>query len=162
MSHGIRKPLYETIEENHIIDAETGCHNWTGFKDISGYGRIDRVIDDKQVQFRAHRVSYEHHKGTIPDDLFCIHTCDNRACVNPKHLRIGTHQDNMDDRSARNRQIKGEDHKDSILKEQDVLDIRERYKFRSPKNSQAALAREYGVSYSCIHYITSRHTWKHI
>jgi hypothetical protein len=78
---------------------ETGCWEWTAGKTGKGYGAFS--INGKNRP--AHRVSYELFKEPIPDGLFICHRCDNPGCVNPGHLFLGTHQDNMDDRSAKGR-----------------------------------------------------------
>ena len=77
-----------------------GCWEWPGAKFLSGYG----LIESKGKQLRAHRVAWELENGPIPDGYMVRHTCDNRACVNSAHLLLGTHQDNMQDMSSRNRQ----------------------------------------------------------
>lgn len=78
---------------------ETGCWMWSAGKTGQGYGAFS--IDGKNRP--AHRVSYELFKGPIPEGLFVCHDCDTPACVNPDHLFLGTHQDNMDDRSKKGR-----------------------------------------------------------
>lgn len=77
------------------------CWEWTSNKTIYGYGlfKINREVDNKS----AHRMAWEMTYGSIPKGLFVLHSCDNRGCVRPYHLRLGTHQDNMDDKVKRNR-----------------------------------------------------------
>lgn len=76
-----------------------GCWLWTGEIGISGYGRFWA----KNRKHRAHRFSYEAYKGEIPEGLIVLHSCDNPRCVNPDHLRVGTHYDNSQDKIARGR-----------------------------------------------------------
>ena len=76
-----------------------GCWIWQQSSDKDGYGKI--VVDG--VLKRAHRLSYETFVGEIPDGLYVLHRCDVRNCVNPQHLFLGTHQDNMDDMNSKGR-----------------------------------------------------------
>lgn len=69
------------------------CWQWTGTPMNNGYGRIK--VDGKMVA--AHRYAYELEHGPIPSGLQVLHNCYNKLCVNPSHLRIGTHADNMRD-----------------------------------------------------------------
>ena len=73
--------------------SEDECWEWVGGKDTYGYGII--MID--QVSWRSHRVVYTLTYNTIPDKLCVLHSCDNPACCNPKHLWLGTKQDNSID-----------------------------------------------------------------
>lgn len=80
-------------------DVDDGCHIWTGYTDEDGYG----VISANGKNQRAHRVSYVFSNGEIPEGLQIRHTCDNRPCVNPAHLLVGTTQDNTGDMMSRGR-----------------------------------------------------------
>jgi len=80
----------------------TACHQWAACT-IKGYGRFG--VGAKMI--RSHRVSYEIHRGPIPDGLCVLHECDNPTCVNPQHLFVGTHQDNADDKMAKGRHTNG-------------------------------------------------------
>src|SRR5208282_6687894 len=75
------------------------CWFWTGEIDRGCYGMFSYTRNDRR---KAHRVSYLLSKGNIHDGYIICHTCDNRSCVNPDHLYIGTHADNARDRSQRN------------------------------------------------------------
>ena len=107
---------------------------------------------------RAHVVSYELINGTTEDCV--LHTCDNRLCVNPKHLFSGTHTVNMRDRDQKGRQAKGERINLAVLTETQVLEIRAKYMICG--YSQSMLARDYQVSKGAIAAIVTRRTWKHL
>lgn len=97
-----RSPLADRLAGKYQIDPTTGCWNWTACTDKHGYGQI--ALGGKHGgQALAHRVSYELHVGQIPDGMMVLHSCDNPACINPAHLRIGTQIDNMADMASRDR-----------------------------------------------------------
>lgn len=86
------------IFEYYVVDTESGCWNWTRGKS-KGYG----AINANGRMWAAHRVSYERAKGPIPEGMSVCHSCDNPACINPAHLFIGTHRDNMLDKERKGR-----------------------------------------------------------
>lgn len=89
------KPFSSRWKENPA----TGCHEWQDAKSKLGYGRLK--VAGKPVI--AHRHAYELVHGPIPDGLSVMHSCDNRSCVNPEHLSIGSHQQNMRDMARKGR-----------------------------------------------------------
>ena len=132
---------------------EGECHVWTGAFWSNGYGRIYYEGRD----CRAHRLSWEiANERRVPDDMFVLHQCDNPACVNPKHLRVGTHSDNMRDRSRRGRHPVGHQASQSRLTECDVMYIRD-----DPRPA-SEVARDYGVTAGCVYSVRNRRTWKHV
>lgn len=93
------------------VDKTDACWNWTASLSKGGGAGYGVFSDDALRYVRAHRFSWELHYGAIPDGLFVLHKCDNRRCVNPEHLFLGTQLDNMRDRSAKGRAPKGETRK---------------------------------------------------
>ena len=133
------------------------CWVWTAHKDRVGYGTVKL----KNRHTMAHRLSWMIHCGEIPVGLLVLHRCDNRACVNPDHLWLGTHQDNADDKVAKGRcnpQF-GEDNFSSRLTEENVREIRLRY--AAGGISQYILAKEFGVYQGNISSIINGKKWKH-
>ena len=75
-----------------VQKSDNGCWNWTAFKTPDGYG-IFCLAKNKNTS--AHRFSYTHHIGEIPAGLEIDHICSVRSCVNPAHLEVVTHQENV-------------------------------------------------------------------
>lgn len=139
------------------------CWIWKGCFDTKGYGKINSGGNGKTLF--AHRLSYEIHFGVHPGDLHVLHRCDNPACVNPDHLFLGTHADNMRDMWRKNRGRcdgagrNGCSNGNSKLTDSDVVEIRKKCK---AGGSFRSLAREYGVSKTLISYIAKRKIWTHL
>lgn len=131
------------------------CWLWIAGTDKDGYGLFK--ISNKM--FKAHRLSWEIKFGAIKDNLWVLHKCDNPPCVNPKHLFLGTHQDNTDDKLLKNRQPRGENMPWSKLKEQDVLNIKDLLITGIHKN---ILAKQFNVSVCTINDIIAHRSWKYL
>lgn len=124
--------------------------------DTHNYGQIR--INDKMGL--AHRVSYELFIGEIPENMYVCHTCDIRYCVNPAHLFIGTHNDNMQDMVKKGRGAKGEKVGVSVYNEETIKKIS--HLLKTTKKSQDQIAKETGISQSTISNIKLGRTWRHI
>lgn len=133
------------------------CWIWTGCLWSNGYGRV-RANGRAVV---AHRVAYELAAGRIPSGKLVLHRCDVRACVNPRHLFLGTHADNVHDCMDKGRRAKliGEQHPMSKLTEQQVREIR---RSRKAGVTLSALASRYGVTPQAVCLAANNHSWSHL
>ena len=135
--------------------APGACWNWTGTIE-HGYGRVK--IEGRKYQ--AHRVAYAMYYGDFDPDQVVRHQCHNKRCVNPAHLKLGTHADNVEDKVRAGRQAKGEGNGASTLKEHQVIEIRRSY--AQGGVSYRALADQFEVSKSAIFYVIKGGGWKHL
>jgi hypothetical protein len=133
-----------------------GCWEWQGARNTYGYGAF---TFDKRSH-GAHRLMYQLERGPIPNGMLVCHTCDNRACVNPDHLYVGTHRDNSIDMVARCRSVRGEATALHKLTERIVRDMRRRY--FSGQATQVQLAAEYGIHNRTVQRAIIGKTWKHV
>lgn len=109
---------------------------------------------------KAHRVAWEIENGPIPDGLLVRHLCDNRRCVNPAHLALGTIAENNRDRLRNGGSyFRGDKHWASRLTE---TDITEAFEMRREGTPYSDIAKRLGVSYTAIHYAINGKTWKHL
>ena len=137
------------------------CINWSKSLGHNGYGITTR----NNKTYRAHRLAYCDYHNIDHSDIkgqVVRHTCDNRKCVNPEHLVIGTHQDNMDDMKKRNRTAKGEAHGRAKLSEVDIKTIRDRYIRGSKVHGLLAIAKDFGVAFQTVSKIVNRHRWQSV
>jgi hypothetical protein len=142
---------------------KSGCWLWTAsIRSKKGYGQFAVRQNGKQFNWQAHRFAYAHFIGKIPEGKFVLHNCDTPACVNPEHLFLGTHQENVDDMMKKGRKrtkpCKGSSNGRSKLNEEIVADI----KTYSSDYSNKALAEIFDVSHHTISLIRLGKTWKHV
>lgn len=78
------------------LDPVTGCWVWIGSKDKDGYGKVSARLPDGKKVYLAHRMTFIHFVGEIPDDKEIDHRCKNTSCINPEHLRLMTHRENVE------------------------------------------------------------------
>jgi hypothetical protein len=132
------------------IDDKTGCWVWIAGRFKDGYGQFSC-----EGEVLAHRVSYLHFIGPIPEGLHVLHNCpsgDNPSCVNPYHLWLGTHRDNMEDKVRKGRQKSR-----AKLSLEDIDMIKHTY--GSKIMQQGELAVVYGISQAQVSRIISGARW---
>lgn len=177
-------PKSSTVERLwKYVDTTGECWVWTGLLSDKGYGRIR--VSQSQVK-PAHRLMYEITYGPIPDGMHVCHHCDNRACVRPDHLFLGTHADNMADMRAKGRsakgsrngsythpesrrwgkavpeesRLRGERNPSSKISENEVREIRALY--ANGGISQREIAKRYGLSQAGVSVIVAGKRWAHL
>ena len=138
------------------------CWLWQGRPKDNGYG-LFRAID---YQHYAHRFSWELHFGPIPEGsgyhgMCVLHKCDNRLCVRPDHLFLGTNYDNVQDmhKKGRARKAIGEKSSSARYTEEHIHWIK---RLRARGWSTVRLARVFDCYSSTIHSIVNGKTWKHV
>lgn len=157
--------LHEFFWSNVKIQGGDGCWEWTGTKLSGGDVGYGLCYFDRKAKV-AHRVAYEMHYGPIPDGLNALHRCDNRPCVRPDHLFLGTQADNVHDmhRKGRHRFVvppppRGELNRGAKLTAEQVLAIRAAI---ADGARSCDLAARYGVRESQIGRIKHGLRWRHL
>ncbi len=146
-----RDPL-ERLMERVVVDPTTVCWNWTGKLMHHGYGRME--LGGKQMY--AHRASWAIHQREVPEGKILCHHCDNRRCVNPEHMYVGTAQDNSNDAVERDRLERGAHRYNSKLTAENVAEIRTLFSVKS----DIEIARQFGVHDATIYNIRKGKRWK--
>ena len=142
-----RQEAIAAFEQQFLKDEQTGCWNWTACKNSRGYGKWSwKKLD------AAHRFSFRFYRGGIPKGKSVCHSCDNPGCVNPDHLWIGTHTQNMQDMMRKDRMPRGENHPSTKLTDAQVLEIRTR---TAKGETHTSIARELNVVRQTISKIAS-------
>lgn len=143
--------LVERFEEKYE-PSPNGCWEWTAsLNQRSGYGQF-RL---RGSMVHAHRVSWELYRSPINIGLHVLHRCDNRRCVNPEHLFLGTNDDNMADMVAKGRQAKGVRHGSAKLTPSQVAEIRG----LAGTMFQHDIAAQFGISKQQVGHIVRGEQW---
>lgn len=148
--------LVSDLLSRTVLNVRTGCMEWSGHIKDSGYGQ---VTTNAYGTRRAHRAMWQSINGPIPNGMCVCHKCDNKRCINPDHLFLGTFADNNKDRNTKGRSnpYRGHEHPNSKLTAQQVREIRSLNGV-----TQEAIARLYGVSRGAIDGVRSGRRWAHI
>ena len=148
-----------------------GCWEWTGFISVSGYG----YNGSHKHERKAHRIAYEltHGHGSARDLCVC-HRCDNRRCVRPDHLFLGTAADNNKDRAQKCRSGYRDPDKaffrtvppigELNIKAKITADTVQsiRHAYASGNESQQRIADRFGLRQTQVSRIIRREHWKHV
>jgi len=155
---GTRRRLADRFWEKVDVRGPDDCWEWTASLNPKGYGQIS--VGRKPIS--AHILSYEMNVDPVPENMLVCHTCDNRKCVNPKHLYVGTPKSNsqdMVDRGRSGRSTIGEKNPAAKLTELDVLKIRS---LVAGGLSRLEVATVFGVQIGAVGKIVRRERWKHV
>jgi hypothetical protein len=137
------------------VDKIESCWVWNKSTASSGYGQIK--VGNRR--WSTHRLSYTLFKGCIPKGMLVCHTCDNKRCVNPEHLYLGTHVDNNQDAHDRNRQPCREGYlATGVVK----LSKEDAYTIKYSGISSKQLEKAFDINQSQVSRIRNGKTWKNI
>ena len=141
---------------NTSFDKTNDCWNWNAELNVNGYG----VIRIGKTMILAHRLSFQLFKSNLINGMFVCHSCDNRKCVNPNHLWLGTHQENMNDALEKGRlDNKGENNGRSKFKKEDIINIINLFKTGTTTHE---LAIKFNTTQTYIIHILIGRVWKSI
>lgn len=138
-----------------FVSKSDACWNWIGKLSDRGYA----VLSIKRMGMRASRISWTINNGPIPEGLCVCHSCDNRSCVNPSHLFLGTHQENMADMMRKKRQISGERVHSGKLTEAQAIEI---LRLHRAGRSAKQLSKQFGIAPVNVWCLTSGRHWKYL
>lgn len=139
---GSARNVAQRLADKIALAGPDECWNWAGAKGRGGYGQLKITVGPYQTR-GAHRAAYMVECGPIPEDMDIMHRCDNRACVNPRHLRPGTHGENQRDAQRKGR----------LQRKLTFAQTKRIYERVTAGEGPMALAREYSVSLGRIQAI---------
>ena len=137
-----------------VRDDLTPCWWWTGHCTGKGYGEFKW----KGKNWGTHRASWTLHNGEIPEGMHVLHHCDNRKCVNPEHLYLGTNQQNVDDREIRGRGLTGRPGRKPLFTIEQVNRMQELVAHKVP---QTKVAEMFGISQPSLWAIIHKKSYKY-
>ena len=138
------------------IRKDGDCWMWTGFTDRDGYGRMRAKVGGVLIN-KAHTLSYTLHTGElVPKGMLIMHSCDRPGCVNPEHLRVGTHRENSQDMHAKGRARDQTGENGSKAKVTTAVATA----ILADARPYAAIAQDYGIAASTVGSIKQRKSWK--
>lgn len=141
------------------VQKSNDCWIWMGAKCSYGYGNFRIMINRTRHVEKAHRASYMLSNNTeIPQGMCICHKCDNRPCVNPDHLFLGSYADNSADMVKKGRSARGQKIGICVLTEEKVKQI---IAMKS-QYSTTQIAKMFGVSRGCIWNIFRKNSWRYI
>lgn len=149
--------VYDKVDKTPGLGPQGECWEWRGrINPVTGYG----ILCINGVNHRVHRLVYTHHHNngvTPPRDMYVMHLCDNKPCVNPDHLKLGTNQENV--RSAQENGLRGKGEELLSLTPRQVVEMRNLHAAGTPI---VKLIGKFPISYSCARSIINGKSWKHL
>lgn len=139
------------------VEKTESCWNWIGGKRNNGYG----VIFANGRDGSAHQFSYEIHRGPI-GSMHVLHKCDNKVCVNPDHLFLGTNRDNVDDKVKKNRAPRGSMHGMAIGRDRIVASVRLMRLMYEDGASAEQIANMTGRAYKTVLRVLKHQRWTNV
>jgi hypothetical protein len=143
------------FHSGYEVNGKTGCWEWRSNIQVNGYGHMKHSGKTRSV----HRISYEMHKGLIPVGAYVLHRCDNRRCVNPSHLFLGSALDNILDMRQKLRHTFGEKSPNVKLDEKKVLQM---YALFDRGIGTPTVSRRFGISKNLAWRIKKGLSWAHL
>lgn len=139
------------------VEKSSGCWLWQAAKDERGYGRFGVGSHGARL---AHRVSWELVNGPLPHGMWVLHRCDTPSCVNPNHMFLGTHEDNMEDMAAKGRGRKNHPTGERAYRAKLTLEqAQEIRRLRASGMTQIAVAQQFGIHRGTVQEITKGRTY---
>jgi len=156
-SIGLEKRFWKYTDRR----SSSECWNWTGPLLNSGYSQLGVGSESNGTRAvrMGHRISWLIHFGEVPEEKMVLHKCDNRKCVNPNHLYLGTHKENMQDAYNRMTMSRGEQHHNAKLTKEKVIELRNRY---ADGESIRSLSRSFKLDRATVKAAAIRKTWRQV